>query len=97
MPQISVIVPEYCDIWLYQFVSWLDVVFDEKNTLPFSQKMKYNQRMVNSEIFQFCLENASGTKENPLTLNLLRTKSYYLYWFVMQLVRLKQKIGGRKL
>lgn len=85
---------EYCDIWLYQFITWLDVIFDKRSRLSFIQKLNYNHKMLKTDAFQICLKEASGNKESPLVLMLLRTRNYYLYWAVMQIIRLKQKVGG---
>lgn len=86
--------PEYCDIWLYQFLELFKNVFDPRCPLSLIQKLRYNQKMINTKEFRFCLENASGKNENPLVIKMLKTHNYYLYWLFEKLVQLKQKIGG---
>lgn len=88
-------IAEYCDIWLYQFITMLQNVFDRRNEQSFFEKMKYNQRMINTEEFRFCVNNASGKKENPLMLKLLRKGNYYLYWTVERLSDIKNNIIRR--
>ena len=83
---------EYCDIWLYQFLKLFDNVFDSRNTWSFLKKIRYNQQMICSEEFRFCLEHATGKKENPLAIKILRTHNYYLFWLFDQLVKLKGKL-----
>lgn len=86
---------EYCDIWLYNFIHLFENTFDKRNTMSFLRKMRYNQRMVNTKEFQYCLAHASGEKENPLMLKILRAKNYYLYWLFDRLSKQKRKIGEK--
>lgn len=53
---------EYCDIWLYQFLGLFNNIFDKKSSLSLAKCFAYNQRMINSEEFKFCLVNATGKK-----------------------------------
>lgn len=85
---------EYCDIWLYQFIHLFDNVFDERNTMTFLQKMRYNQRMIRSEEFRYCVAHASGANESPLVLKILKTHNYYLFWLFQKIVRIKNKRRG---
>ena len=71
---------DYCDIWLYQFLKLFPIVFDKRNHETWIKKIMYNQRMLSSEEFQFCLHHASGKNENPIVLRILKTRSYLLYW-----------------
>lgn len=83
---------EYCDIWLYHFLNLFDNVFDCRNQWSFFKKLQYNQRMLQSKEFRFCLEHATGKNENPLAIKILRTHNYYLFWLFDQLVKLKGKL-----
>lgn len=83
---------EYCDIWLYHFLNLFDNVFDCRNPWSFFKKLQYNQRMIQSKEFRFCLEHATGKNENPLAIKILRTHNYYLFWLFDQLVKLKGKL-----
>lgn len=82
---------EYCDTWLYQFLTFFPIVFDKRNPAPWFKKFAYNQRMLSSKEFQFCLRHASGKNENPLTIRILKTRCYLLYWLFDQIVRIKQQ------
>ncbi|MDY4231555.1 MAG: glycosyltransferase family 2 protein [Candidatus Faecousia sp.] len=84
-------VSEYCDIWLYHFLRLFPVAFDKRNPAPWFKKFAYNQRMLSSKEFQFCLRHASGKNENPLTIRILKTRCYLLYWLFDQIVRIKQQ------
>lgn len=90
---------EYCDGWLYTFINYLDFVFDKRNSDSFFTKLRYNQRMLNTKEFQFCLVHATGKNENPLVIKILKTKNYYLYWLFQTIVKAKRriKLGGSKL
>lgn len=82
---------EYCDIWLYQFLNLFDNVFDPRNSMTLPQKLHYNQRMIRSREFWYCLAHASGKNESLLVLKILRTHNYYLFWLFQRLVQLKCK------
>lgn len=83
---------EYCDRWLYIFIHSLDTVFDKRNCATFIQKLRYNQRMMGTEEFRYCLANATGKNENQLVMKILRTHSYYLYWLFQKIVQIKNII-----
>lgn len=82
---------EYCDTWLYQFLNLFPNVFDERNKASWSKKIAYNQRMLSSKEFQFCLHHASGKNENPLVLKILKTRCYLLYWLFEKVVSIRHK------
>lgn len=93
VPLLSeIVLPGYCDGWLYLFITWFDVVFDSRNKMSFFEKLKYNHRLLQTEEFGFCINHASGTKENPLVMRILKTRNYYLYWIFDNLVKLKRKL-----
>ena len=85
-------VGEFCDTWVYNFQRLFNCVFSPQNNMSFLQKMRYNQRMLQSEEVQWCLNHADGKTENPLILRILKTKNYYLYWLVTKLAKLKKKL-----
>lgn len=84
-------ITEYCDIWLYQFLNLFPIAFDKRNPAPWFKKFAYNQRMLSSKEFQFCLHHASGKNENPLVLRILKTRCYLLYWLFEKAVNLRHK------
>lgn len=81
----------YCDSWLYLFLTFFPIVFDKRNPAPWPRKLAYNQRMLTSKEFQFCLHHASGKNENPMVLKLLKSKCYLLYWLFEKAVSLKHR------
>lgn len=78
---------EYCDVWLYRFIHMLGHVY-EREDMPLRSKLKYNQKIMNSKEFRYCLKNATGKKESTMVLNILRTHNYYVYWLFEQLVKI---------
>ena len=87
--------PEYCDIWYVYFYQMLSVVFDQRNHESFINKMRYNQKMINTPEFVFCLSHMSGHRENALQLKILKTKNYYLLWLFQQVIEIKHKLRGK--
>lgn len=85
---------EYCDIWLYHFLHMFDNIFTT-DQISWINKMKYNQKMVNSKEFQMCIKLATGQRENPIVIKILKHRSYYLFWLLQKISFIKQKIIRR--
>ena len=83
--------PAYCDTWLYQFLTFFPIALDKRNPASWVKKMAYNQRMLSSKEFQFCLRHASGKNENPIVLRILKTRCYLLYWLFGKAVNIRNK------
>jgi len=75
-------ISEYCDIWLYSFIHMLDNIHDNRNPMPWFQQMRYNQKMLRSKEFTYCIDHASGNNESPKIIRLLKMRNYYLYWLL---------------
>lgn len=82
---------DYCDIYLYMFLQWLDNTMDKRNKMSFIAKMRYNHKMMNTDEFKYCVEHASGEKESPLFMKVVRKHNYYLYWLFQKATNFKQK------
>ena len=86
---------EYCNIWLFHFLALFANIFDKRNTkMSLFEKFRYNNKMIKSEEFQFCVSNSS---ENDLFKKVLKIKNYYIFWIFQKLISLKQKIRSQKL
>lgn len=86
-------VNKYCDHWLAEFIQEFEIVFDQRNKAPLWKKLRYNQRMLNTKEFKFCLEHASGQNESALVMQILKTHNYYLYWLHQQAVKIKNLLS----
>lgn len=84
----------FCDNWIYRFIHMFDEVFDIKNKMSFIEKMRYNQHMMNSKEFRFCVQNAEGKNENPKIMKILSLHNYYLFWVFQNAVKIKQGKRG---
>lgn len=82
---------EYCDIWLYYFITVFQNVFDKRNKDIFINKLRYNQKMVCSDGFQYCLRHASGNKENSTIIKWYKKKKYYWVYVYELLWRIKNE------
>lgn len=81
---------EYCNIWLYLFINLFDNIFDKRNTrMSLSEKFKYNNKMIRTPEFQFCVEKST---ENKLFKSVLKLKNYYVFWIFQKLTSIKQKL-----
>ena len=89
-------IPEYCDNHLFSFIHYFEAVLNRQNTMRFLDKLRYNQRMIRSKEFRFCLDHATGKNENPWVMKILRTHNYYLFWLFNQIVQLKGKLRRKK-
>lgn len=86
----------YCDGWLYTFLTFFPITFDKRNPASWWEKLAYNQRMLASREFQFCLHHATGKNENPLVLRVLKTKNYPLLLLLEKAVSLKNKLKSNR-
>ena len=87
-------IPQYCDIWFSDFHNMFSYIFQRKD-LSYMKKLKYNQKILNSDEFQFVLKNMLGERENSFVLRLLRTNCYYLYWLFEKTVKIKNRLFKR--
>ncbi|MBE6649559.1 MAG: glycosyltransferase family 2 protein [Ruminococcaceae bacterium] len=81
---------DFCDIYLKLFFHCLKNTFDERNTDSLFKKIKYNNSILKSEEFIFCLEHASKKDESPKYIKMLQRKNYlwiYLREKMKSLVR----------
>lgn len=86
-------ISKYCDIWLYHFINLFNNVFDKRNTeMSLLQKFKFNNKMIKTEEFQYCVEKSS---ENNLLKKILKTKNYYIFWLFQKITSLKQKLRSK--
>lgn len=86
----------YCRIWLFRFIQELNGIFDQRNPMTLLQCLKYNQRMICTKEFQYCISNADCSAENPIYIRLLKLKNYYLVWLFDLIVSVKRKVFVRK-
>ena len=84
--------PEYCHIWLYRFMCELKGVFDSRNSMSLTEKLSLKQKAIRSEAFQYCIDHADCSTENPTYIRLLKKGNYHLVWLFDRLVELKHKI-----
>lgn len=85
-------IPEYCSCWLSVFIPEFQNIFDKRNIgMKWIDKMCYNHKMLNTEEFRTCLKYADRRKESPLSLWLLNLQSYWMYWLVIKMIKLKNR------
>ncbi len=83
---------EISEYYLYFFLDALNNTFDERNTLSWFGKLRYNQSVVCSEEFQHCLVHADGANENQTYLGFLKKKNYYAAYLYGCAAKLKSKL-----
>lgn len=83
---------QFCDIFFYYFLTWLENTFDSRNKMSFLKKMQYNQRMMQTEEFRFCVDHVTGKNDSPLFMRIVRTHNFYLYWLFQKAAQFKAKL-----
>lgn len=89
-------IQEYCDLWIYSYHEMFKNVFDARNSWPFLEKMRYNQKMAQTKEFKYVVEHASGQKESKMFMRIMRTHNYYLIWLFDRLIDLKKHWRKKK-
>ena len=84
--------PCFCDQYFIMFLSWLDNTMSKFNKSSFIKKMRYNNKMMKSEEFRFCVANATGKNDSKLFMKVVRIHNYYIYWAFQKICKLKDKI-----
>lgn len=82
---------EFCDIFLWEFISCLNNTFDKRNTDSFFKKIKYNNSILKSKEFIYCLENASKKNESPKFIKLLQRKNYFWIYLIKKINKYLKK------
>lgn len=82
-------VSEYCDTYFPFLISLFSNIFDTRCKKSFFQKMRYNQQVISSKEFRFCVANISGNNESAGFLRLVKTHNYYLLWAYQKLTSMK--------
>ena len=86
---------EFCDIYLFSFLNWLDNSMDSRNPMTWCKKMHYNHQMMNTEEFRYCVANASGKNDSRLFMRIVRLHNYYIYWLFQKACFVKSKLSGK--
>lgn len=86
---------EYCDDWIWRFVHILNDTVVSQNHSNFWQKMNYNQKMMQTEEFIYCVQHATGKKENPLFMKIIKLHNYYLFWLFQKVCKIKASLKKR--
>lgn len=84
---------EYCDIWFYQFWQLFENIFNPRNKMTFLEKLQYNQKMMNSTEFKYCVEHSSQLNQNGIFPRVLKTYNYYLVYLFGKIVSIKKAIS----
>lgn len=81
----------FCDLYLFSFLEWLDNTMDKRNPMSFLQKMRYNDKMMKTEEFRYCVAHASGKNDSAIFMHVVRMHNYYIYWLFQKICKLKEK------
>ena len=81
--------------YMYLFLNSLKNTFDERSTLTFFQKLKYNQQAIQTHEFKSCLQNYTAGKENVRYLKLLQHGNYYAAYLYTLGAKTKGKLFRR--
>jgi len=81
--------PYLCDYYYFLFIKLLD---NPARQTSFLKKMRYNNKMMKSEEFRFCVANATGKNDSKLFMKVVRMHNYYIYWAFQKICKIKDKI-----
>ncbi|MBQ8896617.1 MAG: hypothetical protein IJY88_07490, partial [Clostridia bacterium] len=84
-------IADFCDIYFHYFVTLLDNTMDKRNPMSFWQKMRYNDKMMKTEEFRYCVAHASGKNDSAIFMHVVRMHNYYIYWLFQKICKLKEK------
>ncbi len=84
-------IADFCDIYFHYFVTLLDNTMDKRNPMSFLQKMRYNDKMMKTEEFRYCVAHASGKNDSAIFMHVVRMHNYYIYWLFQKICKLKEK------
>ena len=84
-------IEDFCDYYLSYLTPMLENVFDERCNLSLLSKLKYNDKIIKSTEFKFCVEHSTGANESPKYFKLLKKGNYYLLYLVKLLTSLKKR------
>ena len=84
---------DFCDIYFYYFLNWLVNTFDQRNKISFLKKMRYNQKMMKTEEFRFCIAHMTGKNDSPIFIQVVRTHNFYLYWLFQKATQIKARLS----
>lgn len=85
----------FTNLYLYMFLRWLNNTMDKRNPMSFIQKMRYNNKMMNTEEFRFCVSHATGNNDSKLFMKIVKKHNYYLYWLFQKACVIKGKLFNR--
>lgn len=87
---------DYCDNWLYYFITLFDNVFDKRNSdMKFWRKLAYNAKIMHSDEIKFCFENATWKNESAILKKVLRTRNYFLYYTFSRMIKAKNALFNK--
>ena len=89
-------ISDFCNDYYYYFTTLLDNTMDKRNPMSFFSKMRYNNRMMKTEEFRYCVANATGNNDSKLFMKIVRMHNYYIFWAFKKICKIKDKIFKRK-
>ena len=78
--------------FLYLLINSLNNTFDKRNPMSFIEKYNHNKSIIKNTNFQQCIRTADTSKENPIYIKLLKTKSYFLVLLFDSIYKLKSSL-----
>ena len=89
------IVSEFCDIYFNYFINFLNNTMDPRNKMSFFKKLRYNNKMIKSKEFKYCVANISGHTDSKLFIRIVRMHNYYIYWLFQKICSFKDKLSRK--
>ena len=84
--------PEFCKIYFWTFVTGIQMIFDKRNKLRFSEKISQSNKILEDPTFIECMEKADLSDENAKFIRLLKSGSYFRVYLFQRIYSMKKKI-----
>lgn len=82
----------FCTDYFFHFSNALISTWNKENPMNFLEKIKYNQFIVKSKVFQTTLKEGDTSTEDRRYLKLLRKQNYYLVYLLQRIVAIKRRL-----
>lgn len=79
-------ISEFCDIYFSYLFPKFNAVFDKRSNMSFCEAIRYNNKILRSNPFRFCVENSNQGNSRILLMRIVRCYNYFLIWILQKVL-----------